>query len=1453
MLRQLRRDRQPRRASTHETRQTLMSLLVLCVLTVVFTEAQAAPGQSRVPTDQTSATKAKANQQSPQSTGGSSGSNASNFGSGTHFSVNPRTGGVSLQAPLFRLAGIRKEIGVSLTLSYQSEDAISDYEAGQGSGGPSTVFGLPYGWSINLSYLQKKSVDDKSYTMVNIDGAQSYVLDQDWTTEIPSTQTVVKTGLQQYNKADVNFRAIQNSDIVVNNLTATYQYSNLKGLARYLSPEGLLIQETDRFGNTIQYFYQCGDAPSTARLHYIVDSWKNRIVFTYPNTTCDPIQGAVTITLPDGRSVGYVVDDQITQLIDAQGKSIRINWQNTNNIPSSCSQYPVPTGMTSPTGAFTTLDYQCMNVCTANTSPNACSATNQTKQWPVALQMFECPSGTPPCTSIAPGAQWTTYTIGGTQSGSTLPDPNNNYTGSPYFSPYTPNTNYPGSDPLMAANSMQKFTYEYQTVVTRMNQGIPTYQTQRTYTFLHLLKESETKVRAKQSDGYYSFQTSKQVSHCYDLPGSNTEGCPLNSEQINYQSLPANYQSPTTSGSCVYSVGGVGSSGGRISVTSHAYDAFGNHVNHRRYHGTTGSGAISSNCTRSTRLDPSPLKLVLDRYSEFDTPTTVTDGFYVLGPGAGIYGLKTASQLFAYLDEDNNQLHGKLGQTTGPIQVTLNCGQLAKSNSTVPPPGSAIMNSTFGLLPNTAKPPSTPGKIPACTSPSWDTSVAPPKLTTYTYDTVGRKLKQVLTWAEGSEQGITSTFDTFTYTQTAGKSNEEACTQATPGENTSPVLQRTNTDAKGNTTISRVCTLNSFPLSATDADGHTVLYQHDATGLVTRLTHSNGTTQTHDYYYQCPKAQSGATCPSSVTACPHDTVTPPRSCTIQTLHAGQQSSYADGVSQITIKDGMNRIVEIRDNLGATASDYSAWQTRNTKAYNNLGLMTSHTDSIGTSDSLTYTTTIDYGPKLRPILVCDPHGVAHETVYDDVAQQNKELFNGHQRELITHNDSRKVVGILDCPVGQDTTATGTGACVTVASDTTQATCDGNVFTTSLLRDGTGMEHSVTATNTNAQSMGASVVSVTGQTTYSADLFKYSYAMQSTPVSSTSAATGNANWSRDLQGMSLNQQLSVKTAFPPNPDTFSSDTFAYNQIAEEISETNKLSKNLMETYTYTPTGMACTRKDYAGTTFTHFYDDMDRSIRFCYETTICSGGSNNGDSCTDAADCPGGTCQGGSEGENYTRDPITGKLLTITHFTNPESCGACSASPPVSKDIAGNTIAMTYTDFGEAESKTYTEAIGGQTETTTLTWSYDEYQRLSCFADVLANSLKSSCPPSPTPAEWWTTNTAPFLTWYVYWPQSDAAQRGLPQSACHRDGSGTIQCVDKHYYSSTEDGACSEQLRDEADVTGAFAGLLSQEQMCTGGSCIGGAGSPVYTTEYEYDPYRRACTVQSCQGGGNCQAG
>lgn len=1406
---------------------------------------------------ETAAAPVAASDGAADASGGSGGSNASNFGGSAHFTINARTGGVALQVPLLHLPGVHNGISASLSLSYQSEDAISNYQA-EGGSVPPTAFGLPNGWSLNLSYIQTRSVNNQTYQELNVDGGQSYVVDPNWKTTNPATGNAVSTGLQQYNKLDANFRELSDSEISVGGLTAQYQFANLNGTARFLASGGLLIQETDRFGSSIEYHYvsDCGDDPAKARLDYILDSWGNRIDFAYPSNPCSAIQGEVKIILPDGRTVGYVVEGQITQVIDAEGKIMRIDWRNASNIPSECSQFPVPTGITSPAGGYSALNYQCMAVCTETTSPNSCAASNAETQWPVALELLECAVGSPPCTQASQGVHVTKYAIGGTGSDSGLVNPSNNYTGFPYFSPFAPNPQFPGSDPLMSASGQQKFDFEYQTAVSRLNPTQVALRTTDTYTFLHLLKERQVSAFAKQTNGYYALKPIKTESRCYGLPGSDASGCPLNSQQIDYQSLPANYQAATTTGSCVYDVGAVQNSDARVSVTSKAYNGFGSVVSHERYHGDSSTGTISGECTRSDRLDPSSLKLVLEEYKEFDLPDVAIEGYLPLGPGGGSYGLAVAAQSFAYLDVDEDGVHGELGSTAGPVQVTLSCREPAGLGLDIPA-GAAIVTNTHGALPITAEPPSDPGAVPACSqlpTPAWDTTLAPPKMATYSYDALGRQLGRALEWTDGSRPGIESTEDTFTYAMAAAESSEQACTQSTDGTNSNPVLERTRIDAKGHKTVSRVCTLNNFPLSTIDANLNKVLFEHDATGLLTKTTHPNGTSIVDDYHYACPVALSGSTCPTSLTACPYDTATAARSCVIRTLNAGSEKSYADGTAHVTIKDGAGRVVESRDNLGAGDGAYTSWQTRSQQSYNNLGLLVTGIDLLGTTDPLMFTTTTTYDPKFRPALVCGPRGTAHEFIRDDVAQSTKRMINGHQKELTTVNDSRKITAIEDCAAGQDTVAKGTGACPAVTSDLTSPVCAGDVFNTSLLRDGTGVQRSTSAFSSNAKTFGGSVASVTGQATYSADHLKYNYALKSEPVAQNSQVASSSTWTRDLQGMSTGLDVTVTSAFTGPGTTSASDSFAYDELAHTTSDTSNLSADLKNVYTYTPTGMACTRTDFAGTKFTYFYDTLDRMTRHCYPAMICAAGSNAGAGCDGDSDCPNGTCVAGSQGENLVLDPITGSPLTVENFSNPQACGACSAEPPTTQDIAGDKITFGYSDIGKITSKTYTEAIDGKTVETALAWSYDAYHRKSCYADAIATAAGSACPTSPTAAEWWTANSDPYLAWYVYWPQDDPHRRGLLQSACRRDGTGVVQCVDTDYYTSSDSsGGCASQFSQGADLTGAFAGLSKSETLCTGGSCLSGSGTAVYSTTHEYGPHRRSCSVVSCEGGDACKAG
>ena len=129
------------------------------------------------------------------------GSNATNYGGDGALAGNPRTGAASRGVALFSLEGVQPDSAASLVLSYREEDAISDADETH------TVFGLPYGWALNLSYVANRD----TYQELNVDGAQTYVLDETWTTQFQaagaSSATPVKTGLKEYNQADVQYRA----------------------------------------------------------------------------------------------------------------------------------------------------------------------------------------------------------------------------------------------------------------------------------------------------------------------------------------------------------------------------------------------------------------------------------------------------------------------------------------------------------------------------------------------------------------------------------------------------------------------------------------------------------------------------------------------------------------------------------------------------------------------------------------------------------------------------------------------------------------------------------------------------------------------------------------------------------------------------------------------------------------------------------------------------------------------------------------------------------------------------------------------------------------------------------------------------------------------------------------------------------------------------------------------
>ena len=1337
-----------------------------------------------------------------------SSSNASNYQQGAQLSVNPRTGSVSIDAELVHVPGVVADISMSLVLSYRSEDARENFESN------TRYFGLPYGWWLNVSFIDNVGTEKKLY----LDGSQVYVIDPNWRTLFTPTgqsgQASIKTALLQYNRADANFREDDpdHASVTVGGIPSAYIFARLDGTTRYFSAFGLLLQESDRFGNSISYFYDRNTDPHDARFASIVDSWGNTASFQYcDGTTC--AAGEVIVTLSDGRTVGWVAPNDMTvsYIIDSEGKRTHLSW-----AQSPCAHgQAVLSAMTSATGGMTALDHSCLEVCT-QPSAHSCQDDGNTTTWPVVSRLYECPtnaSGTP-CPQGSGSADFltTTYAYG-------TPQDSRNYTGYPLYSPYQTLSEF--ADSLMESNDT---AFRYTTVTGKLSaSGTVIYQAETDYNFLHLQTEQRVRVRAKQADGQFGMSLVKEKSYCYSV-SSGTSSCPL--DAADYQNLPANYQSPTIMGSCVYDADDPGGRA-RRSVTTMVYDSFGNVLNKRVFHASGAAGIVSS-CDRATRLSSSGMRLVSDTYEQYDTPASVSaDGFVSLGAGSAHFGLLTAVESFLYLDEDGSGVgaHGALGTTTEPVLVKLACHTLT-TDSGVEKAGTQLTESTTGLMAIDTVPPATPGVVDACGTRDWDASVAPPKTKSFTYDALGRTLSDTSSWAAGfaAPPGIASSTGTLTYTMTGSEPGEEACGDS----GSAHVLEIASTDALGGTTKNRVCTLNGFQVANTDASGHRNLFEHRPTGLTTRITNPNGTTNTTDYYYACPIAQDGLshTCASSVPQiCPADDQQPPRTCMIETVHAatdpanGQaNSSFADGVMQVTIKDGLGRVVETRDNIGAGASGYSELQTRSTKAYNSLGLPSAASNQMGVLSPLVYRTTVSYGPKLRPILACNSHGDAHEFVRDDVDQQKLALFNGHARESYALNDSRKLTTIATCALATGATSAENAGCPTVAGDTESTSCPADGYYTYILHDGAGQEHSVVASTGAAMDSGATVSSVGGVTTFSADMLKYSYSYAGASDSQPVAAT--SSWQRDLNGLPLKEALTVQS--DDGTTTASSDTYDYDALGRMVAEHNNLDPSLVEGRSYTPTGLLKRNTDYEGVTFLHSYDSMDRMVRYCF--------AGEG---------------GGSEGESLTLDPITGSVLKLQHFTNGGSCDACDAgTSECDGDVPGDSVAYAYTRFGAIQSITYAGSSSAE-----LQWAYDPYQRVTCFADAMAASKGKSCPSSPTAVDF---QPAPedLLVSYRYWPDDDPYRRGRRKSMCRgvpeSDGSYVTKCMDTDYYSPTDQGgSCAPEL---AGVVGAFSGLPRREMYCTGGSCLDGSGTLVYQTTYLYDAHQRLCSAETRNAAG-----
>ncbi|MEL7046885.1 MAG: hypothetical protein AAGL66_18005, partial [Pseudomonadota bacterium] len=510
-----------------------------------------------------------------------------------------------------------------LALTYRSDDARTDIDQ------KISYFGLPYGWSLGLSYIY----NDGENLELNVDGQQSYLIDNDWQSNFTPTgasePVATYTGLKQYNRMDANFRTLPEAEqIDINGATAVYVFNTLDGKRQYFSAGGLMLRREDRFGNSIDYLYSSMSGSPTDKgltLTSIVDTWGNTTTIgACSGEGC--FAGQIDVVLPDGRKVGWIPggENEIPYFIDTQGKITHVGW-----AENSCAQGGnLISSMTSPSGGMSSVKWDCMSVCTEAASGNSCAEEGHKTTWPVVSTMYQCPnneSGTPcPDGSAQNDYETTSYAY-------KTEDNDNNYTGFPLYSPYAPAD--PNADALMSSNDRG---FVYSTITSTLNAGGAIYnQVQTNYNFVHVKRERAISVRAQQPDGSIGLSTSKVVSYCYPLlpSGIAAQDCPMTSEAIDYQLLPANYQSPILIGSCQYNVGPKADpNSGRHSLVEFSYDGFGHTLNKRTYHSTATEG-IGSCGSRTANLSATGMNLVNDQYMAYDAPTSLDSArFLELGP-----------------------------------------------------------------------------------------------------------------------------------------------------------------------------------------------------------------------------------------------------------------------------------------------------------------------------------------------------------------------------------------------------------------------------------------------------------------------------------------------------------------------------------------------------------------------------------------------------------------------------------------------------------------------------------------------------------------------------------------------------------------------------------------------------------------------------------------------------
>ncbi len=195
-----------------------------------------------------------------------SGSQAYNHLQYMNASVNIATGTFHLSYPLIKTAGIHNPFTIKLNYRFNAHG----------------MFGLPKGWQLDLDHINNG--------VAEIGG--QWLIDPMWHDE-----TLFASGLKYCNQHGSHFQDNLEEELIPNEDSLYYRYRSRHkdGIVKYFSHQGLLVLQTDRFGNKITLEYeQPVQTIATAKLAAVIDNYGNRYTFSYA-------PGSLTVHYPDAR------------------------------------------------------------------------------------------------------------------------------------------------------------------------------------------------------------------------------------------------------------------------------------------------------------------------------------------------------------------------------------------------------------------------------------------------------------------------------------------------------------------------------------------------------------------------------------------------------------------------------------------------------------------------------------------------------------------------------------------------------------------------------------------------------------------------------------------------------------------------------------------------------------------------------------------------------------------------------------------------------------------------------------------------------------------------------------------------------------------------------------------------------------------------------------------------